>query len=96
MKKTFRDYYNDKLKDLAKYAKRDKISVKDFIKKNYNRTLSEYRKWQKGFYESKDCRSFWHRECVNKGIECENCCHFYSISEWDKMSTKEQNKLKNS
>jgi len=95
--KTFEDYYNKKLKDLVKYAKRDKISVKDFIKKNYKKSLSEYKKWQKGFYESKDCHSFWHRECMNKGSECCNqCVHFYSISEWNKMGTKEKNILKNS
>ena len=91
--KTFEDYYNKKLEEIAKCAKRDKISVEEFLRQNYKKTLSEYREWQLSFYSAKDCHSFWHRECVNKGIECNHCNKFYSIAEWDKMTKKEQKEL---
>jgi hypothetical protein len=93
--KTFEDYYNKKLKELAKCAKIDNISLEEFLLTRYKRTVSEYREWQLGFYNAKDCHSFWHRECLNKGIECQRCNKFYSIAEWDKMSTKEKNNIKN-
>ena len=92
--KTFKDYYDKKLKDLAKSAKRDKVSVKRFLTVNYHKTISEYKEWQKGFYNAKDCHSFWHRECENKGIECHRCNKFYSTADWDKMSKKAKNAIK--
>ncbi|MFA5207436.1 MAG: hypothetical protein WC428_02150 [Candidatus Paceibacterota bacterium] len=93
--KTFEDYYKKKLKKIAKCAKRDNVSIEEFLRINYKKTVLEYREWQMGFYNAKDCHSFWHRECTNKGIECHKCCHYYSIAEWDKMTNKERNNIKN-
>lgn len=94
--KTFNDFYDKRLKEIKKCSKRDKVSVKDFIKINYHKTVSEFKKWQKQLYTGKSCHSFWHRECVNKGVECYRCNKYYSLKDWDKMSVKEKNNIKNS
>jgi hypothetical protein len=93
---TFEDYYIKKYNAIVSCAKRDKISVDEFLLKNHKKTVEEYRQWQLSFYTAKDCHSFWHRECTNKGIECHHCCHYYSTAEWDKMSTRKRNEIKNS
>ena len=94
--RTFDDYYNKNLKEIRLCSKRDKVSVEYFIEKHYYKSLSEYKEWIKSHYEGKDCHSFWHRECVNKGIKCNDCIKFYSISEWDKMTIKQKNIIKKS
>ena len=92
MKKTFQDYWNKRIKELTKVAKRDKVTVKKFVKYNYHKTLTEYKKFQKQMYNRKSCHSFWHRECINKDIECQRCCFYFSKKECDKMTKKQQNK----
>ena len=94
--KTFDTYYNKKLAGFKKVAKENKMSVTEYIEKIYRKSIDEYRKWQKSMYEAKDCHSFWHRECTNKGIECHRCDKFYSFEEWDKMNKKERDNIKNS
>lgn len=93
--KTFEDYYKKELNKIAKYAKRDDMSVNTYINKNYRRTIIQFKAWHKTLYRGKDCHSFWHRECTNKGVECHRCLQYYSAADWDKMSTKEKNNIKN-
>jgi len=94
--KTFDDYYNKKLKDIDKCAKRDHLTREDFVLKNYHKSIEEFRLWYLGKYEGKGCHSFWHRECINRGIKCNDCIKFFSESEWDKMTIKQKNVIKKS
>jgi hypothetical protein len=94
--KTFDDYYKKSLKGAKTGAKNNKMSVEDFIKTFHRMTMEEYKESQKKRYEAKGCHSFWHRECVNRGIECYRCSKFYSYADWDKMTIKERNNIENS
>ena len=92
----FEDYYKKKLADISKSPNRNGLSVEDFIFKLYRKTLTEYEKMHLEIYKKKECHSFWHRECTNKGVMCDKCVKFYSTEDWDKMSKKEKNVIKNS
>jgi len=91
--KTFEDYYKKHLNKIIKLAKEDKISVEEFIKTHYLISLSEHKERYEKSYTTKNCHSFWHRECENKGIECHHCNHYYSLAEYDKMTKKEKNQI---
>ena len=82
--------------EVRKLAKKDGLSTEDFLKKLNRGTFKEYKNYLKCRYEFKECHSFWHSECVNRGIECSHCCHFFSRADWDKMTLKERNYIKNS
>jgi hypothetical protein len=93
---TFEDYYIERYNAIVSCAKRDSLTVKEFLEKRMGKTVEEYKQWQLKLYTAKDCHSFWRRECTNKDTECYHCCHYYSTAEWDKMSTKKRNEIKNS
>ena len=90
--KTFDDFYNKKLKQEARYAKKHKKSTKEFIEHNY-KSMTEYKKFMEHLYVMKECHSFWHRDCENKNIECHRCSKFYSYADFDKMSVKQQRNI---
>jgi hypothetical protein len=92
--KTFNNYYKERMKSAKIGAKNHNLSVEVFIKTFHKMTMEEYKAARKRDYERKECHSFWHRECENKGIECHHCCHFFSSAEWDKMTTKEKNNIR--
>lgn len=87
--KTFEDYYKKQLNQIKKCAKANKITIEEQLKNVYNKTLVEHEQFLKKSYETKNCHSFWHRECINKGIECHN----FSIEEYDKMTKKQKKDL---
>lgn len=91
--KTFDDYYEKHLSEIKKCAKRDKITIKEFLQKAYHKTIAEYKKWMKTSYNEKNCHSFWKRECENKGKECYHCNQYFSMSEYDKMTKKQKSDL---
>lgn len=94
--KTFDDFYKERITNFKIGASNRKMSMTLFLKTYRNMTRKEYRQYQLSRYKGKSCHSFWSRECVNKDIECHHCCHYYSIEDWDKMTTKERNHIKNS
>ena len=95
-KSTFEDYYIKKVAVMKEVAKRDDLSLEECLKQRMGKTVEEYKQWQLKLYTRKECHSFWHSECVNRAIECHHCCHHYSTAEWDKMSTRKRNQIKNS
>jgi hypothetical protein len=91
--KHFKIYCDKRTKELEKCAKRDNLSLEDYIKQCLGKkSLFEYKQFLLKQYEQKGCHSFWHRECINKGHECYHCNKYYSMSEWDKMTKKKKNK----
>jgi hypothetical protein len=94
--KTFKDFYNNRLNNIKRGAAMNNMSMTEFLKRVHHQTRKEYRQLQLKRYQGKSCHSFWHRECVNRDIECHRCSHYYSLEEWNKMTTKERNRIKNS
>ena len=94
--KTFKGYYRKKVADMRKVAKRDSLSLEECLKQRIGKTVDEYKQWQLKLYNRKECHSFWHSECTNRDIDCHRCCHYYSAAEWDKMTVKKRNNIKNS
>jgi hypothetical protein len=88
--KTFKSYYKLRLAYMREVAKADGETLEECLKRRLNKTPDEYREYQLKIYERKECRSFWRRECTNKDVECHHCRHFYSISDWDKMTAEER------
>jgi hypothetical protein len=95
----FDKYYNKKLKDILKLAKKEKISLKEYIIKRYDfcfrnkiiiNPLTEFKSFKKKEFKRKECHSFWHRECENKYKECYHCCEYYSLHDKAKF---EKNKI---
>ena len=94
-KSTFEDYYLKKIVVMREVAKKDGLSLEECLKLRMGKTVEEYREYQLKNYNRKECHSFWRSVCANKETECHRCNQYYSPAEWDKMSTKKRNEIKN-
>jgi hypothetical protein len=94
-KSTFEDYFIIRHNAILLVAKQRNITVEEYLRNVMGQTPDEYKERQLKNYNKQECHSFWRRECVNKDIECHHCKHYYSTAEWDKMSIKKRNEIKN-
>jgi hypothetical protein len=87
----FQTYYYKKFAEIVKCAKREKVSVDEFLKNRYHsKTRIEYKMMHLRFYTQRGCHSFWRRDCENKDTQCFRCIQFYSLAEYDKMTVTQK------
>jgi hypothetical protein len=92
--KHFKTYCDEKIKGMVECAKRDKLSLEDCLKQRLGRSILEYKILVLSWYEQKQCNSFWHSECENRGSKlCDRCCKYYSRAEWDNMTSIEKSEI---
>jgi len=90
---TFDDYFKKRIKLIKSCAKANNVTLEAELKNIFNKTFSEFEEMERKSYTTESCHSFWRRECENKGKMCHQCCHNFSISEYDNMTKAEKSRL---